>query len=261
MINFRPLILFTVFVFVIGLACNAVSGNGDTPSQPQEPVQVGPTTEPVKEPTEPAPEPTVEPSVPEAQEFYTEEFEEPLSSYWDVLTVTGSTDADRDKVTVEAQDGKLVWDFESVYLYYYLFYNAYTYDDVQISVRADNRGKNNNSVSLICRYDPNGGWYEFNIANNGLYNILYGESDTNGNIGYYTIADGGSNEIKQGKDVNEYSASCKGDKLTLIINGKEVKSITEKKYNLRDGQIGVSVSSFNVVPIQIEMDWFKISEP
>ena len=266
--NFRPLILFTVFVLVIGLACSAVSSGGDTPAQPQqqqEPVQVEPTAKPVEQPTQPpAPEPTAEPTeppAPEVQQFYTEEFDTPLSGYWDILTVTGSTDADPDKVTVEAKDGKLAWDFESKYLYYYLFYNAYNYDDVQVSVRADNRGKNNNSISLICRYDPEVGWYEFNIANNGLYSILYGEVTSDGSIGYYTITDGGSNAIKQGKDVNEYTIACKGDKLTLTINGKEANSITEKRYSLREGQVGVSVSSFDVLPIQIDMDWFKISEP
>ena len=67
--------------------------------------------------------------------------------------------------------------------------------------------------------------------------------------------------IKQGKEVNEYSISCKGDELSLTINGDEVTTVTEKNYGLRDGQIGVSVSSFNVLPILIEMDWIEISEP
>jgi len=267
--NFRPLVLFAVFVLVIGLACSAVSSSGDTPTQPAQPQQQEPVQPPtaVEPPTQPpAPEPTTvpdtpEPAAPEVQKFYTEEFDQPLSGYWDTLTVTGSDSADPDKVTVQASNGNLSWDFESKYVYYYLFYNAYTYDDVEISVRADNRGKNNNSISLICRYDPEVGWYEFNIANNGLYNILYGEVTSDGSIGYYTITDGGSNAIKQGKDVNEYSISCKGDKLTLTINGKEANSISEKKYSLREGQVGVSVSSFDVLPIQIDMDWFKISEP
>jgi len=132
---------------------------------------------------------------------------------------------------------------------------------VRVDVRATNRGKNNNSISLICRYDPKVGWYEFNIANSGVYNIIYAERNSDGNISYNTIIDGGSNAIKQGKDTNEYGISCKGTQLTLYINGKEVKSISEKKYGLRDGQIGMSVSSFNVLPIQIEMEWFKISQP
>ena len=114
---------------------------------------------------------------------------------------------------------------------------------------------------MICRYDPDVGWYEFNIANSGVYDILYAEVTDSGEISYNTIANGGSLAIKQGKEVNEYSITCKGDDLTLHINGDEVKSLTEKKYGLRSGQVGMSVSSFNVLPILIEMDWVNISEP
>ena len=149
--------------------------------------------------------------------------------------------------------------FRSVY--YYLFYDPYQYDDVQVDVRADNRGRNNNSISLVCRYEENVGWYEFNIANNGLYSIIYADVSNPDAIDYQTITNGGSNSIKQGKDVNEYTIICRGDKLTLKINGDEVKSITEKKYGLRSGKAGVSVSSFDVLPILIEMDWIKISQP
>jgi hypothetical protein len=85
--------------------------------------------------------------------------------------------------------------------------------------------------------------------------------ESDGDIAYNTISNGGSNAIKQGKEVNEYAIECKGDQLTLFINGDEVTSLTEKTYGLRSGQVGVSVSSFNVLPILIEMDWIKVSEP
>lgn len=263
----RPFIYLAAFVLLVGLAC---SGGGNTPSQPVTQVP----TQPVSNPPTTAPEPTqvpptdvpptevvvTEPPAPEMQQFFTEEFDTPLSG-WDILTVTGSDKADADKVKVEPRDGKLVWDFDSESLYYYLFYNGYTYDDVRLDLRADNRGRNNNSISLICRYDPEVGWYEFNIANSGVYDITYAEVKSNGDIAYNYISDGGSNAIKQGKDVNEYGISCKGNELTLYINGDEVKTVTEKKYALRSGQVGMSVSSFNVLPILIEMDWVKISEP
>jgi len=261
----RPLFFFIGLLLIVGLACNAVGGT--TPAQTQPPAQPQQPAQPQAPAATDAPTdaaatvaPTEAPAS-SAQQFYTEEFDSALSTDWSVLTVTGSDKANADKVTVDAKDGKLVWDFQSEYVYYYLFYGAYKYDDVRVDVRATNRGKNNNSISLICRYDPKVGWYEFNIANSGVYNIIYAERNSDGNISYNTIIDGGSNAIKQGKDTNEYGISCKGTQLTLYINGKEVKSISEKKYGLRDGQIGMSVSSFNVLPIQIEMEWFKISQP
>ena len=259
----RPLLFFVSLLLIVGLACSFGRGGNPTATPQPTAVQViEPTTAPTEAPPEPtAVPPTEEPPVPQAEEFFTEEFDNPLSSDWSIFTVTASNDADPDKVTVDAQDGNLVWNFDSEYVYYYLFYSAFDYEDARVDVRADNRGRNNNSISLICRYDPDVGWYEFNIANNGLYDILYAEVTSNGEIAYNTIANGGSNAIKQGKEVNEYAITCKGDELTLFINGDEVNSLTENNYGLRSGQVGVSVSSFNVLPILIEMDWVKISEP
>lgn len=265
----RPMLFLVSLLFIVGLAC---SGGATPPTQapPTEAVQVLPTEAPPQPtevpptqaapPTEGVTEPPA-PDVPEAQAFFTEEFDNSLTGDWDILTVTGSSDADPDKVTVEAEDGVLVWDFDSEYVYYYLFYNAFDYEDVRLDVRADNRGRNNNSISLICRYDPDEGWYEFNIANSGVYDILYGEVTSNGDISYNTIANGGSLAIKQGMEVNEYAITCEDNELTLFINGDEVTSIDENRYGLRSGQVGVSVSSFNVLPIRIEMDWIQISEP
>jgi hypothetical protein len=263
----RPLFFLLSLLLIVGLAC---SGGATPPTQtpvPTQPVQVIPTEAPPQPtevpPTEELPTEVVvtEPPVPQAQQFFEEQFDNPLSGDWDTLTVTGSAAADPDKVTVEAENGNLVWNFDSEQVYYYIFYNAFDYEDVRLDVRADNRGRNNNSISLICRHDPNIGWYEFNVANNGLYDILYAEVESDGDIAYNTISNGGSNAIKQGKEVNEYAIECKGDQLTLFINGDEVTSLTEKTYGLRSGQVGVSVSSFNVLPILIEMDWIKVSEP
>ena len=262
----RPLFLFASLLLMVGLACSFGAG-GQAPTQPppDQPVQVNNPTSPPPQPTEappteepPAPTDTPEP---QAQQFFTEEFDNPLSGDWTVFTITDPSVSDLDKVTVESDGGNLVWNFDSEYIYYYLFYSPFTYEDVKIEARADNRGKNNNSVSLICRYDEEVGWYEFNIANNGLYDILYAEVLESGKIRYNRVANGGSNAINQGKDVNEYSATCQGDELTLVINGDEAISIKDRKYLLREGQVGISVSSFNVLPILIEMDWFKVSEP
>ena len=266
--SFRPVLFLALVLLIVGLACSAVTGADDTPPPPvtEEPVQVivEPTVAPATEAPTEVPPPTeviVETEAPVAKDFFTEEFDTPLTSDWSYFTITASDKADPEKVTVEAEDGKLVWEFDSEWVYYYLFYGAYEYEDVKLDVRADNLGKNNNSVSLVCRYTPDEGWYEFNIANNGLYSILFMELLENGKIRENRIANGGSNDINQGKEVNEYSITCEGDQLTLNINGSEVISIQDRKYGLSSGQVGISVSSFNVLPILVEMDWFQISEP
>ena len=265
----RPFFFIVAFVLIIGLACTFGTGTSteQPPAVPSEPpVQEQPTEAPPEpqpeQPTE-APAPTEVPptEAPTAEKFFTEEFDGDIAN-WSTLTVTDSDNADPDKVTVKPENGKLVFDFGSEYVYYYMFYDPFTYEDVSIEVKADNRGKNNNNVSLLCRYDEREGWYEFNIANNGLYWIYYAQpnADTN-KTQYFRIYNGGSTAIKQGKDVNTYKATCKGDTLSLYINGKEARTVKDTKYKLREGKVGLSVSSFNVLPILVEMEWFKISEP
>jgi len=256
----RPLLFFVSLLLIVGLAC------GGTPTaQPiEQPVQlVEPTADApqaiTEEPPTAVPTPT---DVPEPDSgYFTEEFDNELTSDWTPYLIFDETVSDTDKVIVKAKDSKLVWDFDSEYVYYYLFYDKFSYENVKVEVSADNRGKNNNTVSLVCRYDAEVGWYEFNIANNGLYNILYAEVLKGGKIAFNRVANGGSNAIKMGKGINEYSASCQGEELTLVINGEEVISFKERKFGLREGQVGVSVSSYDVLPILIEMDWIKISEP
>jgi len=47
----------------------------------------------------------------------------------------------------------------------------------------------------------------------------------------------------------------------LGVNGTEVKTLAERKYKLRDGLVGFGVSSFNSLPVLVEVDNFQISEP
>jgi hypothetical protein len=169
--------------------------------------------------------------------------------------------SDPEAVDVQAGGGKLAWNFDTKGLAYYQLYNAFTYQDVKLETSYDNRGVNSNAVSLICRYDPNVGWYEFNITNSGLYNIYAMEVLDGGKYRYNRIANGGSFAIKQGKGTNEFAATCQGQQLTLRINGEKVASIAEPKYGFGEGRVGIGVASVDVLPVTIQMESFKVSEP
>ena len=78
---------------------------------------------------------------------------------------------------------------------------------------------------------------------------------------YYNIFNGGSNLIKQGKDTNKYTFICTGDSLTLGVNGTEVKTVSDKKYKLGEGLAGFGVSSFDSLPVTVNVDSFQISQP
>jgi len=70
---------------------------------------------------------------------------------------------------------------------------------------------------------------------------------------------GGSQSINIGKASNDYVGVCDGQKLTLYINGVREHSVTDPV--LRDGYVGVSVSSFEIVPVLVEVEWLDISLP
>ncbi|MEI7844197.1 MAG: trypsin-like peptidase domain-containing protein [Chloroflexota bacterium] len=194
----------------------------------------------------------------DAKDFFTENFDGDISNYsyfeWHEKYDSATTD---DTLIPTTKDGYLVFDIKSTQKYVYVTYNPFKYTDVRLDLKADNRGKNSNSVSLVCRYSDEG-WYEVNVQNDGLYSIMtYIVNDGK----YYNIFNGGSNLIKQGRDTNDYTFICKGDELTLGVNGTKVKTVTEKKYKLRDGLAGFGVSSFESLPVLVEVDTFEIGKP
>ena len=127
---------------------------------------------------------------------------------------------------------------------------------MRLDIRVTNVGTNNNNVSLICRHSALG-WYEFNIASDGLYWIY--QYDPTLSDPYKQLWNGGSFSINLGQEENEYTAICKGDQLKLLINGIEAISVTDQ--TLTRGGIGFSVSSYNVIPIVVEIDNFTASVP
>lgn len=256
----KPFVFLFVLMTVVSLAC---LGGGETPAPateaPQQPAQPAEPAQPAQ-PAQPAePTPTEEPPAPVAQEYFTEEFDGDNSN-WTYFTVTGSTESNEAGLDLKTEDGYMIFDISSKYLYVYVTYDPYEYKDVAVEARVENRGTNNNNISLLCRYSDEG-WYEFNIANNGLYNILAATYKPSGEVGYTKLADGGSNKIKSGKDVNTYKIVCKDRTLSLYINGFETRVYTDNNFVLRDGKIGISVSSFKDLPVKVEVDWITISQP
>jgi len=257
----KPFVFLVVVIALVSLAClggNDVPETAPPTEEPQQPEQPEQPEQPVE---------STEPPQAEAQEFFTEEFEGDIGN-WSYFVVDGSKtvptfagdELGKDS-SLYTDDGLLVFDINNKFQYVYAFYDPYEYANVSLEVKAENRGVNNNNVSLICRYTEREGWYEFNIANNGLYNIFHGIINSDGKVVYTLLADGGSNNLKQGKETNTYAATCEERTLTLYINGKETRTLEDNKYVLRDGLVGISISSFNVLPVDVEIDYVDISEP
>ncbi len=164
------------------------------------------------------------------------------------------TNGNEDDFSLVVDGGYLNFDVDAQNTWVYLVNDNIEMSDVRIDTRAENRGVNTNNISLICRYSDRG-WYEFNIANSGIWDILrYDEGS-----GYTTLFNGGSTNINMGRDTNDYTAVCSGNNLTLYINGVETRTVTDRTYT--SGLTGFSVSSFGDIPVSIAFDDFILSIP
>jgi len=272
---FKPVLFLISFIVLVSVACG-LSGQPDPTATPVAPVQVEEVEEVVEqqpvelateiETSEPEPvftattapslTPTAEPTqeVPEeAPAYFVEDFDTDIDS-WSYFLMNG----DENKMDLYTENSSLVFDLQGDYQYVYVLYDEYIYPEVRIDALAANLGKNTNNVSLVCNYSDNFGWYEFNVTNGGLYYILvYSEIDGD----YFTLASGGSTNVRTGRNENTYSAVCNGNQLALYINGVLEREYVDNVYNLSEGQVGISVSSFEVLPILVAIDYFSISLP
>ena len=157
---------------------------------------------------------------------------------------------------ISVQDGRLTFNLDK-WLIAYVFYDPFEYGDVRVDVSVENRGTNVNDVLLVCRSSDEG-LYLVNIANSGLYSMYAWDGATDV---YTRIADGGSKNIRSGKETNSYSLVCKDKKITLYVNDKKVREYTDNRFVFRKGHVGVGVASEKELPVKIEFEYVTISEP
>jgi hypothetical protein len=77
---------------------------------------------------------------------------------------------------------------------------------------------------------------------------------------YKMLASGGSKIINLQKAENKLSALCQGDQLSLFINDSQVGTISDEQF-IEWGEVGVSVSTFEIPGAGVEFYWFAASVP
>lgn len=267
--SIRPFLFFILIMLIVSLACSALSG-GNTPSPTEAPSIQLPTQPSIQLPTQPSiqlPPPTAEPQLPQPtsapidipQDFFKEEFNanSNLKDYWSYFT-TGPGSKDSSNLSVLAKDDGLLFDVGTLNLYVYYLYEAQlAYKDTTVTMVAENRGSNSNNVSLVCRlnYDKSN-WYEYSFESGGVWYLYAVQGGA-----YKSIDNGGSNDLHQGFAVNEYSMTCKGNVITMYINGKKLKSYTDNKIGFSDGQVGFNISSLSVPGVVVNVKSFEVTEP
>ncbi len=194
---------------------------------------------------------TVNPNASQPGEiYYSTEFED--MSDWEYVLMKGNESG----FYQEARNGKFRVDILEPDTWVYFFNTTFTYGDVQLDTSVENLGQNTNYTGLFCRYSDDG-WYEANILNTGEWYIFASDGNR-----LELMFSGASRLINTGKKVNTYTFICKGDELTLGINGVEVKTISTDLspfMPLREGEVGFFVASTSVYPLRVEFDWFTAS--
>ena len=255
------LVLFAVVLLALSLACATLSGGNEVPAvEPttvpiiNSPAPIDTVAVPTKAPANTA-APVNTPTLAQ-QEFFTEEFEnDAYLDQWYYFTTGPNSDNDDELQIFQEGDG-LTLDLGTLDLYLYYIYDLQTYKDVRLSMVAENLGRNNNNVSMVCRLDfDKGVWYEFSVESGGLW-YLYAYDN-----GYNFLDSGGTNSLKQGKAINEYGLECNGNEITMYINGDKIKSYTDRTFSLGEGEVGFNISSLNVLPITVNVKSFDIAQP
>jgi hypothetical protein len=253
------ILVLTALFLITGTACEALGLSKPTLTPEPSNTPIPPTNTPNPPTNTPIP-PTNTPSptpIPTDPILFTEEFNQTFNGdppLWSHFLTSGS----ESKLDIKSDGGSLILDLTGKQIYLYLTYDPYNYDNVRFDIRFENRGRNTNNVSLICQYSKDIGWYEFNIGNDGVWNILFYDIKLNR---YRFLTNGGSMNIHPGQGTNEYAIVCKRNDLTLNINEVETSHFKDTIFSLQEGKVGFSVSSFDVLPIIIAVDWIKISQP
>jgi hypothetical protein len=193
---------------------------------------------------------------PPPERYFTEEFDGGLG-YWSTLYASG----DSERVEVLNEDSKLTFEIYSPVTWMYAIYGPFEYEQVYIETRVESLGSQTNSMGLVCHYDEGEGWYEFNISNDGSYHVLYGQWLAEGIATYMPILEDSSKRIITGNSVNEIGLGCYEDTVQLYINGELIRNLNVAHIGLKGGNVGLSLGSFEDVPVILSFDWVKVNEP
>jgi hypothetical protein len=243
--------IIPVGLFLLTIACQPAD------SKPASSLAPGTATRTPPAPASITPELTLTPTLAPTPlpRFFTEEFEGELPN-WSLL-ISNNDSAPQTRV----QDGVLIFDLPSPFSWTYAVIGVETYTDVRIDARVQSRAGSPDAIGVVCRYSNQDGWYEFNISGDKTYNVLHGRWLAVGVARYTPIAFDSSEYLNPGGADNEIGLTCQGTTLWLYINSKLFRKLNETRFALTEGQVGLSISSFENTPVSAGFDWVRVSEP
>jgi formylglycine-generating enzyme required for sulfatase activity len=231
---------------LIARSLGAERSSTATPSSEAPIAESGPTEQPTGQPTSEATEASVDAGQPET---VSTTFSQPNDlADWENFIVGRPN-----KVAVSQSNDGLIFRLSDTTLRAYYVYRPRNYEDTSIRMKAENLGQKSFRVSLVCR-KAGDLWYEFTVIGGGLWQLH--EHNTK-----YILRDsGGTSALNARSNSNEYEMLCIGDELTLRINGQDVTTYQIKINPIMQGQVGFSISSSEVFPIDMKVLEFEASD-
>ena len=184
--------------------------------------------------------------------FFTDNFDSESGAWFSFQT--GGEGIPR--LTLES--GLLRLDITSPDTWYYAIHSSHDYKDVHVGAKF--AGTPPGSIGLICRYSE-AGWFEFNIASDGTYNVLFAQWLADDIARYTPIASDPSEYLQAANLSYEIGLTCQEGFLLLHVNGKLFRKLDVSRYGLTQGKIGLSAASFGEPSMIAAFDWVRVSEP
>lgn len=184
--------------------------------------------------------------------YFTEDFNSPDTAVWNSFQTGGET-----APTLTVENGLLRLDLASPNAWFYAIHNAHAYQNVTVSAKFSSAYSG--SAGVICRYSKDG-WFEFNLASDGTYNVLFGQLLADGIGNYLPIANAATEYLTPNALEYEIGLTCQDNFLSLFIDGKLFRKLDVARFELGAGQVGVTAASFSEAPSIITFDWFKVGE-
>jgi len=203
----------------------------------------------------PSPVATTVPTRELPSRFFTEDFEVDLA-YWKPMQTSGDA-----MPAAYLKNGFLLFTLPVQHAWAYQLFVPHEYEDVRIDARFEPRGGEPSATGVFCRYTAAGGWYEFNIARDGSYGVLWGEWVAPEIARYTPVVYDESEYIDPTQASLEIGLGCQANTLWLYINGKLIRKLDVARHHLEGGQVGVAAASFENVPVIAAFDWVRLSEP
>ena len=252
----RPfLVLFALFFFV-SLACQTVLGTAKEEASTEAPVLLE---------EEEISTPVVETQAPEEEEteasdakslYFTEEFES--DPEWNLAVIPDNPDptkqSDPESVTTKFSDSNMIFNIPEVWLSAFYMYTGETYENVRLDIEFRNRGVNSQQVSLVCRSDLGDKSYELEVSNDGRWVFK---------VNRRIVHNGASEAIKIGKTTNHYTMLCVDNEISFFFNDVEPKGspFIDNEAVLGAGNVGFVVTAKKAIPVDVDINWFQVSEP